>query len=1307
MLQRQRSRTAAIVLCISMLFLFIGFFTIKLAAAANSTFELMATPNAAENCINLNWTAPDTTGDYSYIIYQTKGSETVTASDFQTIPANDMVKVLQIYPYTPQLVDWVKAYGQGKITCEAVSIEAFNANPDVIWNYDVIVFGFWDSNNSKDITVASASVVKNYIDKGYGVLFGHDTIVPPNARNFNSLASYCNITADTRTNVWPTNNGGVTSISIAKKGLLTNYPYQIGDVATTLTIPYTHASGQMAQGDVWMYFSPSVDSYTRTYLTTWNNCALIQTGHSNGSATPDEQKLLMNTLFYLSQRTHNTYWSDHMGQDLTGPEKPKLVSADMNSTANGLALEFSSLDQGDTYQYFVEATDAETGNKVNSNTACATLTTGLKGYSVVVDQNADTIPDNTIETSTNTYVASISKTIDLEKTVYIHIKAVDKAGNASGILHATYFALTAKPNSSGNCVDLNWVAPDEDGNYSYMIYQTKGEEVVTKENFQTIPANDHVRVLQIYPNIPQLVGWVNAYGQGKITCDAVPIETFNANPSIIWNYDVIVFGFWDSNNGKDITASSLAIVKQYINKGYGVLFGHDTICTLAARTFNQLASYCNLKLAPISSGWEPYSSNGSQVTIAKKGLLTNYPYQIGDVGTILNIPYAHSVGQQALGDVWMTFNNQVNPYYKAYLSTWNNCAMIQTGHSNGAATVDEQKLLMNTLFYLSQRTTKTYWSDHMGQDLTGPKLPVLNGIETEYTNKGLILNLSSADQGDTYQYYIEATNTDTDEKITSNIKTVTLQTGLLGYSVVVDQNPDTIPDNTVESKSESCFASLGDDLDLEQPVFLHIKAIDKAGNPSETLHTTYHYVEPESDFEGELESLLDYAPKVHIKLAIGTTALNTTNVQKDILEELQNKNMNTENFKFEVISYESKEAFLQLLETEQWEEGAIRFVINLTDDESFYSDTELLAQIKEKITRESIFYVGWGNSFVWQSISQFVADMGKKGAYIYSGNYTRSIGCIVNFIIWNVTFPEGSGTASDPYILRHGGQIASIRYKMYGYFELGQDVDFNGAEFWGIGSYETPFTGHFDGKGFTIGNFYQCGGDTWDYAGFFRVIHNATVINVVLSGITVEGSSYVGGLAGYVYGSETKIQYCEIQEATIRGKISVGGLVGMLEGVDMYDCSSVASVFGQYSVGGVIGSATGAIIKNVFSSATVTGESEVGGIIGTSKGNRVETCESVASLVGNSRVGGLIGYHNGSMLDGCLFEPFVVECESMATVKGEMAVGGIIGYGEYAQLENCNSGCTLEGESNVGGIIGAGEENVENSCTDYAQMHTL
>ena len=49
------------------------------------------------------------------------------------------------------------------------------------------------------------------------------------------------------------------------------------------------------------------------YLTTWNNTAMIQTGHSNGNSTEDERKVLANTLFYLKQLTHKKEILDNSG----------------------------------------------------------------------------------------------------------------------------------------------------------------------------------------------------------------------------------------------------------------------------------------------------------------------------------------------------------------------------------------------------------------------------------------------------------------------------------------------------------------------------------------------------------------------------------------------------------------------------------------------------------------------------------------------------------------------------------------------------------------------------------------------------------------------------------------------------------------------------------------------------------------------------------------------------------------------------------------------------------------------------------
>ena len=93
-----------------------------------------------------------------------------------------------------------------------------------------------------------------------------------------------------------------------------------------------------------------------------------------------------------------------------------------------------------------------------------------------------------------------------------------------------------------------------------------------------------------------------------------------------------------------------------------------------------------------------------------------------------------------IGNVWMEFDNPSitvlenevqkdesvlpkGPNYKYYLTTWNNTAMIQTGHSNGASTEDERKVLANTLFYLKQLTHKTEILDNSARDIADPNKP--------------------------------------------------------------------------------------------------------------------------------------------------------------------------------------------------------------------------------------------------------------------------------------------------------------------------------------------------------------------------------------------------------------------------------------------------------------------------------------------------------------------------------------------------------------------------------------------------------
>lgn len=454
---------------------------------------LTATPDSGGNYVSLSWTNDDRSQPYSYMLYSKSSHESL----FQSIPAKASVKVLNIYPdVTPtisfttwtgqsytlpksaSLKAWMevpnqydpKGFGKGLISVDTVSITSFNANPnaylknsDGSYRYDTLYFGAWDAFASEDLSATAETATDAFIKTGRGVCFGHDTMVDNDTismPNFFELAHYCDIQTISHYTVL-----GNTQIKVFKKGLLTNYPWSVGDVGTVLNVPMSH-SNQMAFGDIWMtYVEPFTypgsalvtegEGTNNFYLSSWSNCAMIQTGHSNGEATPDEQKITANTLFYLSQITTDTSWDDHKGQDLDAPDKPTISGITHNSGRTQYTISYSSQDNATGYQYYVEATGQNDGVKYHSPTVSTDIESGMAGYSISVDNNPTGVPDGSITTTAGSYTFPRPA----GSGFYIHVEAVDKVGNISpvstyhvdelvSVTHPISISYTIDPDSS-------------------------------------------------------------------------------------------------------------------------------------------------------------------------------------------------------------------------------------------------------------------------------------------------------------------------------------------------------------------------------------------------------------------------------------------------------------------------------------------------------------------------------------------------------------------------------------------------------------------------------------------------------------------------------------------------------------------------------------------------------------------------------------------------------------------------------------------------------------------------------------------
>jgi hypothetical protein len=267
-------------------------------------------------------------------------------------------------------------------------------------------------------------------------------------------------------------------------------------------------------------------------------------------------------------------------------------------------------------------------------------------------------------------------------------------------------------------------------------------EILDIDNSVTVERAKSIKVLNIYPGVPsdgstytftnwkgetvtlpmtaQVKKWMEepndespkGYGQGLISIECVNIDDFNLNPdnylkdsSGHYKYDTVYLGAWDSNNGKSYSNNAINAITQYINAGHGYISGHDTPW-VSFGSLMGIKEYSNTS----SAGF----TGNTKITVSKSGFISSFSWNLGDSGTELIVPFSHVSNQFHTGDIWFKYEapdgfsdvttvDGVSGTCNFYLGTYNNTAFIQTGHSNGIASSDEQKILANVFYYLANK----------------------------------------------------------------------------------------------------------------------------------------------------------------------------------------------------------------------------------------------------------------------------------------------------------------------------------------------------------------------------------------------------------------------------------------------------------------------------------------------------------------------------------------------------------------------------------------------------------------------------
>jgi len=239
-------------------------------------------------------------------------------------------------------------------------------------------------------------------------------------------------------------------------------------------------------------------------------------------------------------------------------------------------------------------------------------------------------------------------------------------------------------------------------------------------------------------------------------------------------------------------------------------------------------------------------------------------------------------------------------------------------------------------------------------------------------------------------------------------------------------------------------------------------------------------------------------------------------------------------------------------------------------------------------------------------------------------------------------FSGGTGESDDPYLISTAVELNSIGHNprlMSAHFQLINDIDLAGIDFFIIADQSHPFGGTFDGNGHTISNFtYTC-----EYAtciGLFRYVVGGRIkdLGLINSIVSVDRGDFHGCLVGHLGGTITN---CYVEAGSVSGNDNVGGLVGFNSG----DRNSLGT------------------ITNCYVTGFVGGDDDVGGLVGSNVGE-ITDCYAIADVNGNKRVGGLVGFsENVSSPRTGGPRPNIERCYAAGRISGDESVGGLAGQG--------------------------------------------
>ena len=218
-----------------------------------------------------------------------------------------------------------------------------------------------------------------------------------------------------------------------------------------------------------------------------------------------------------------------------------------------------------------------------------------------------------------------------------------------------------------------------------------------------------------------------------------------------------------------------------------------------------------------------------------------------------------------------------------------------------------------------------------------------------------------------------------------------------------------------------------------------------------------------------------------------------------------------------------------------------------------------------------------------------------------------------------------------------------------------------------IGDDSNVYISTFEGNSHTISNLYINRPST-SYVGLFGDVRGASIRNVGMEDVHVQGENYVGGLVGYSFVDSTIT--ASYATGAVSGNSSVGGLVGFNHGAITASCATGDVTGSSSRVGGLVGWNNDGTITTSYATSAVTGTNDVGGLVGVSShASAITFSYAMGAVTGEEYVGGLVGDNFRSVIIASYYDDAAVitgktntnanGAQSTAALQGPTVATGI------------------------------------------------